>query len=95
MKLTPPAPQHPLRRMRFFVENQDNPKFEKRARYEIFRLNERMVVSIRRRKLVKPVVKSQEVKINEKPGTMPDKQMRKPFLERIISKIKKASQRGN
>ena len=90
MKLTPPAPQHPLRRMRFFVENQDNPKFEKRARYEIFRLNERMVVSIRRRKLVKPVVK-----FNEKPGTMPDKQMRKPFLERIISKIKKASQRGN
>lgn len=93
MKLTPPAPQHPLRRMRFFVDNQDNPKFEKRARHEILRLNERMVASIRRKK-----PKAAEApKTENKLPPMEGKKQAKPkkFLEKIVHRIKKASQRGN
>lgn len=91
MKLTPPAPQHPLRRMRFFVENQGNPKFEKRARHEIERLNVRMILSRRVKKTVEQIVE----KANRVIEKGVPKDQRKPFLERIMSKIKKASQRGN
>ncbi len=91
MKLTPPAPQHPLRRMRFFVDNQDNPTFAKRAKHEIISLNDRLALSRRTKKTVEQIVE----KANEVIQTGIPRDQQKPFLERIMNKIKKASQRGN
>ncbi len=91
MKLTPPAPQHPLRRMRFFVENQDNPIFAERAKHEIISLNDRLALSRRTKKTVEQIVE----KANEVIQTGIPRDQQKPFLERIMNKIKKASQRGN
>ena len=93
MKLTPPAPQHPLRRMKFFVEHQDNPRFP-HAREEAARLSARMALSKRQKQirpdnLQKVVEKTQEI-VQKLPQ---DKKL--PFVEKMIRKIKKASQRGN
>ena len=90
-KLTPPAPQHPLRRMRFFVDQQNNPKFEKIAKHEILRLNDKIVASKRIKKTVEQIVEN----ANKSIAVGVPKDQRKPFMERIMNKIKKASQRGN
>lgn len=85
MKLTPPAPQHPLRRMRFFVDNQDNPKFEKRAKNEILTLNERMISSKKAKKTVRQIVETTNKDLEKE---IP-KTQQKSFLEKIVGKIKK------
>lgn len=86
---TPPAPQNTLRRMKFFVEHQDDPNFPN-ARHEAMRMSVKMALnakSNRRRIIMTP----------PKAETSPHKpeNQKKPFLERIFSKFKKANQRGN
>ena len=52
MKITPPAPQHPMRRLKFFMEHPDWPG----ARGWIDRLNAQMILSKRVKKELKVVV---------------------------------------
>jgi len=89
---TPPSPNHPMRRMRFFVEHQDDPMFPN-AKHEAQRMSRRMAEAAKSNK--------RKVKLTPAPQEQPrpvehlHKEKKKPFLERIISKFKKASQRGN
>jgi hypothetical protein len=98
MKLTPPAPQHPTRRLKFFLEH---PEW-KGAAYWTQRLREEL--SYKKFRHTHTVVEDYLlmgartlVKHFKNISDPADQQVRekRPFLKRIFQKIRKASQRGN
>ncbi len=85
-KPTPPAPQNPTRRLKFYMAHPEFP----RAKEWVERLNLQLFVhKLRTRSRVKVPVpvenKVEHAPVLDKP---------KPFFQHIISKIRKASQRG-